>query len=578
MEVDQAKVAGHLAQYFSTIADGIGGDNVHSLTEEDYRNHKSVKDIRKNLMNITNEYFEFTTLSSKIIQDTLEELNPKKATGHDKIDPRIIKIGAKELAPSLAGIFNCSIRNGLWVTQWKRGEWVPVFKKDDRQIDKNYRPITVLPCVDKVYEKLLGRQISEFMDPRLNEAITAYRPRNGCKTTLLRLVENWKTELDRKNFVGVLSSDMSKAFDSLCPSLLINKLQAYNFSENSINLIRSYFEQRENRVRMGTVTSDWKVVGRGCPQGSTFGPLMWNIFQNDLPRQIEANISMYADDHQIYVASESLKRVEERLIENGERMTKWYEDNMLQVNFDKYQCMLLGHKNKERTVNISIERENVEQSQSIKILGVHLDEQLNFSYHISEICKRTSRQVGILNRLRNLIPSNAKLHLYKSAILPHLTYCHLVWHFSRASDRRKLERLQERALRAVFNYNKSDTYGFLLQQAKLTTLYDRRLQDILILMYKVKNGLTPKYISDLFQANSEDRTYNLRNSDFSLPRYNTVTYGKHSIGFLGPSLWAKLTNKERNIETLSSFKNMIRKKDISAVVEGCGRDCYLCLS
>ena len=135
----------------------------------------------------------------------------------------------------------------------------------------------------------------------------------------------------------------------------------------------------------------------------------------------------------------------------------------------KYQCMLLGHKNKERTVNISIERENVEQSQSIKILGVHLDEQLNFSYHISEICKRTSRQVGILNRLRNLIPSNAKLHLYKSAILPHLTYCHLVWHFSRASDRRKLERLQERALRAVFN-SKSDTYGFLLQQAKLTTL------------------------------------------------------------------------------------------------------------
>ena len=160
---------------------------------------------------------------------------------------------------------------------------MPVFKKEDRQIDKNYRPITVLPCVDKVYEKLLGRQISEFMDPRLNEAITAYRPRNGCETTLLRLVENWKTELDRKNFVGVLSSDMSKAFNSLCPSLLINKLQAYNFSENSINLIRSYFEQRENRVRMGTVTSDWKVVGRGCPQGSTFGPLMWNIFQNDLP-------------------------------------------------------------------------------------------------------------------------------------------------------------------------------------------------------------------------------------------------------------------------------------------------------
>jgi hypothetical protein len=219
---------------------------------------------------------------------------------------------------------------------------------------------------------------------------------------------------------------------------------------------------------------------------------MWNIFQNDLPKQVvEASISMYADDHQIYVASESSNKVEDKLIEDGERMTKWYKDNVLQVNCDKYQGMLLGYKNKERTVNINIGGENVEQAQSIKILGVNLDEQLNFSYHISEICKRVSKQVGILYRLRNLIPPSAKLHLYKSAIMPHLTYCHLVWHFSRASDRRKLERLQERALRAVFN-NTSDTYGTLLQKAKLNTLYDIRLQDLLILMYKVRKWLNAK--------------------------------------------------------------------------------------
>ena len=162
----------------------------------------------------------------------------------------------------------------MWVTQWKRGEWVPIFKKEDRQIEKNYRPITVLPCVDKVYEKLLGQQIVEFMDIRFNEAVTAYRPQNSCETTLLRLIENWKEELDRKNYVEVLTSDMSKAFDSLCPTLLIKKLQAYNFSENALSLIRSHFHQRENRVRMGSVTSDWKIIKKGCPQGSTFGPVM----------------------------------------------------------------------------------------------------------------------------------------------------------------------------------------------------------------------------------------------------------------------------------------------------------------
>ena len=190
-------------------------------------------------------------------------------------------------------------------------------------------------------------------------------------------------------------------------------------------------------------------------------------------------------------------------------------------------------------------------------MGVNIDEKLNFSPRISEICNRVSKQVGILNRLKNLIPSSAKLQL-QSAIIPHPTYCHLVWHFSPASDWRKLERLLESALRAVLN-NTSDTYGTLLQKAKLTTLYNRRLQDILILMYKVKSELTPNYITVLFQVNCDrNRRYNLRNSDFGLPRFNAVTNGKHSIRYLGPSLWETLIKKERNIKSLSAFRTMIR--------------------
>ena len=182
-----------------------------------------------------------------------------------------------------------------------------------------------------------------------------------------------------------------------------------------------------------------------------------------------------------------------------------------------------------------------------------------------------------MNRLKNLIPTSAKLQLFKCAIIPHLTYCHLVWHFSRASDWRKLERLQERALRAVFN-NTSDTYETLLQKAKLTTLYNRRLQDILILMHKVKSGLTPTYLTDLFQLNCEqerESNYNLRNSDFRRVHYRTVTHGKHSISHLGPSLWAKLSKKERTIKSLPEFRAMIRKKDLSAEINGCGTNCYL---
>ena len=129
----------------------------------------------------------------------------------------------------------------------------------------------------------------------------------------------------------------------------------------------------------------------------------------------------------------------------------------------------------------------------MKLLGVTLDDKLNFSKHVSGICKQASKNVGILVRLRKMIPTEAKHQLYKAAILPYLTYCHTMWHFCKATDTRKLERVQQRPLCAVYN-SKTAAYDELLSKANLPSLVNRRLQDILILLYKVKNLLAPQHI------------------------------------------------------------------------------------
>ena len=156
-----------------------------------------------------------------------------------------------------------------------------------------------------------------------------------------------------------------------------------------------------------------------------------------------------------------------------------------------------------------------------------------------------------------------------------LTYCHLVWHFCKASDTRKLERLQERGLRAVFKDNNS-TYEQLLEKADLPTLLNSRLQDLCILMYKVKHKLCPTYISNIFKEPNSN--YNLRQADFSIPRYETVTYGKHSIRYLGPKLWTKLPKNIRDITTLTSFKSKIRQLNISELLDDGCAGCSLCSS
>ena len=196
---------------------------------------------------------------------------------------------------------------------------------------------------------------------------------------------------------------------------------------------------------------------------------------------------MYADDHQAYVSGITLQNVQNQLQEVRDEITVWYDQNLLQGNFKKYQTITFGSDKKypDKAMNIKIGLEDIiSKNHEMKLPGVFIDSDLNFSKHIAQVCRKASQQIGVLSRLKNLVPVPAKLTLFKSAILPHLTCCQKVWHFARISDKCKLERIQERALRVIY-LDKTSSYEDLLKRANLVTLNERRLKDILFLMYRV---------------------------------------------------------------------------------------------
>ena len=151
------------------------------------------------------------------------------------------------------------------ITDWKKGEWTPVHKKDDQLQKENYRPVTVQIVINKIFEQLLSSQITGHFNNRLCDHLTAYRKRHSCETTLLYLTESWRHSLDNGECVGVLSTDMSKAFDCLFPPLMLAKLKVYNFDDVSLKLMAPYFENRQARVKLGNTTSGWRKVERGVP-------------------------------------------------------------------------------------------------------------------------------------------------------------------------------------------------------------------------------------------------------------------------------------------------------------------------
>ena len=189
---------------------------------------------------------------------------------------------APAIAAPLAKLFNCCIESCMWPTQWKISCVTPVYKKEDETNKKNYRPISVLSVIPKLFEKIMFEQLYKTFSPLFSSNMSGFLRGHSCCTALLKLTDEWRMVLDEKKAVEVAAIDLSKAFDSICHNLLLAKLKAYGLQDSAINLIRSYLSDRLQRVKCNDTYSDYLPIRCGVPQGSLSCPLLFNIFINDI--------------------------------------------------------------------------------------------------------------------------------------------------------------------------------------------------------------------------------------------------------------------------------------------------------
>ena len=256
-------------------------------------------------------------------------------------------------------------------------------------IKSNYRPISILPTSAKVFEKVLFEQISTFFENIFSKILCGFRKGLSNQHALLKLILRWQKFLNNSNYVGTILMNLSKAFDCISHDLLIAKLSAYGFHKNSLKLIYSYLSNRKQRTRIDSIFSKWLEIVMGVPQGSILGPLLFNIFLNDLFLILESTENCnLADDNSLYSCNESLESVISDLETDTSSVLDWLKVNQLAANQSKFQLMFL--RNIKNKLCLEINREVVNATDTVILLGVTIDNNLKFNKHVSSICKSSS--------------------------------------------------------------------------------------------------------------------------------------------------------------------------------------------
>ncbi len=324
-----------------------------------------------------------------------------------------------KLCPSFTNLLNNCIAQSCFPADMKKAEVVPVFKKKDALSKKNYRPVSILPTLSKLFEKLLAIQLSNFFEKIFNCLMSAYRKHYNCQDVLIKLVESWRHDLDNNCNIGSVMMDLSRAFDSMPRGLLLAKLKAYGVDENSCKLLCSYLSNRMQRVKICNTRSDWTCTNRGFPQGSGLGPLLYNIFGNDLFYFINvSSLYNYADDNTISYSHSDVNNMLNVLETDCKVAIEWFTSNYMQANPDKLQVLFLSRANIDPfPAEIVIDNVHIARCTNVKLLGVTIDDKLKFDDHVDIICAKASRQLNALIRIRRNLAYKQRLKIYESFIL-----------------------------------------------------------------------------------------------------------------------------------------------------------------
>ena len=365
----------------------------------------------------------FKNVQKEEILKELNNLNINKATQNTDIPTKIIKENSDILGDFIFSNLNCFFNTSSYLSLLKRADITPVHKKDSKSEKNNYRPISILPNISKVYERIMFKQMSEFFESYFfSKYQCEFKKGFSAQHCRESMLEKWKSATDIKKSFGALLTDLSKAFDCLSHDLLIAKLKAYGFNMSALRFVHSYLKNRMQRTKVNTEYSSWEEIMFGVPQGSILGPLLFNMFLCDLFLIMEnIDIASYADDNTPYTIGNSIEKVIQKLENPAQTLFQWFRDNQMKASPDKFHFLC----NSNSEVSLTIETQKIKNGKFEKLLGIKLDSKLSFNSQIHNICQKAGQKLNAISRITPYMDFAKSCLLVNAFFYLQFNYCQL---------------------------------------------------------------------------------------------------------------------------------------------------------
>jgi hypothetical protein len=496
-------------------------------------------------------------------EDVLKELrnlDPNKSMGPDGLHPRVLKEVAPALSKPLQLIFQHSVNNGSLPTKWKTATVSAIYKKGDRELAANYRPISLTSIACKTLERLIRQKIVDHMNRNnlFSKLQFGFREKRSTALQLLYCLEEWLELLDEGSPVDTCFLDLQKAFDTVPHHRLMKKIYSYGIRGKTYAWIENFLTNRSQHVVVSGESSTPQAVRSGVPQGSVLGPVLFIIYVNDMPESVQSTLLLYADDAKMYRRIRST--ADEAQMQNDiDALQAWATKWLLIFHPGKCKVMRIGSKvtpaiNYHMTTNENTM--TLDWSSLEKDLGVLVDSQLNFEEEIATRVKKANKIVGIIRRSFFHLNEKSFRILFNSLVRPHLEYAAAVWLPYKRKYIDEIEKVQRRATKLVPSIRHL-SYGDRLKKLEMTSQRYRHLRGDMIHVYKILTGLHHIEPEHFFTVTNNPTTRG-HSRKLSKPQVRT-TQRLNSFSRRVVTPWNDLPEAVVSAPSLNTFKNRLDK-------------------